>query len=255
MEEIYDPLEDVMVQYLPVEDILNFCETEKRWRKLCESEETWKFLLERDFGVARKENTRLHYEANYRIKKWKDQVWEIMKEIDTLVDPETHGIKTEFENREAELCQEGFLSLIQLCKWNLGEISDVKVDLFKPDFQNSSYMFLRRFISLYYCLEHSLVSCQGYPLYKQLEVFPMIPQEYDQIIVRDMTNSSIFEQLRLKRRYKYSLWDIMQYLDNIRQSDFTTGLELEMALQNYRDNPSDDILLQNIDLGPPLLDF
>ena len=64
--DIIDPMYNNTWKYLPVQDILGLCVTDKYMQSLCSHEDTWRFLLERDYPHIRKiGDPRQQYMYNY----------------------------------------------------------------------------------------------------------------------------------------------------------------------------------------------
>ena len=99
MESISDPLKDVMLNYLPARDVINFSMMNKTYAKWMKGDEIWFSLLKRDFPkyVAIKENVKQVYENHHIFEQkcqavkncfesWSgEKVIVIRKEIDDVV--------------------------------------------------------------------------------------------------------------------------------------------------------------------------
>lgn len=65
-----EELQSEIWKKLPIEDILNLCDTNKDSRELCETEHLWKYLLERDYDITYKGlDPKTKYVQEYTKKK------------------------------------------------------------------------------------------------------------------------------------------------------------------------------------------
>ena len=58
MEMIFE----ISLKYLPVEDILKFCQTSKSYKSLCDDEGVWAYLLKRDYGIEGVKDPKKEYQ-------------------------------------------------------------------------------------------------------------------------------------------------------------------------------------------------
>ena len=273
MEDIRDPFEHEVVQYLPVGDLLRLCETNREWRSFCAKNETWDFLLERDFKIKVEGNARYHYEANYKIWKWRNLVGDMIDERDRYED-EQILVGRELEDKLAEIYQRPFLAMLDLARWDLVDDDDfpnLNIDMMIHHCDSVGYIFLRRIISLYYSQPFSFWDGVDYPIYRQVTKI-YVPSGYlsnygfllwtrriDQIVVRChkfvekiLTNKQFGINFveNINSFLPFTFPDMMSELDLCR-NPIHSGTTFETILQNFRDHPSNDILLQHIDLGIP----
>ena len=258
MEDIRDPFEHEVVEYLEVGDLLRLCKTSRQWRDFCKRKETWKYLLERDFEVVVKGDERYHYEANYRISKWRNLVQKVIIKRYNYED---------FESKSAEFYQEGFLAMMDLAAWDLVDpynFPRLNVSVLTPNIKDVGYIFLRRVVSLYYTQPYSLWDGKEYPIYKILNEMYNSGRIFvrgwpDIIISRGIT---FVNKMMTDQKFgvnfmgngcdfiNFTFEDMMDELDICREP-IDSGTTFEKILQSFRDHPTDDILLQYCDLGIP----
>ena len=66
---VYDPMRYTAIEYLPIEEILNLCETSRDFKVICRDKVTWEMLLWRDFKL-KDENPKEKYMEEYQLKQF-----------------------------------------------------------------------------------------------------------------------------------------------------------------------------------------
>ena len=134
-QNIYDPISNVMVEYLTVKDLVNFCKTSREYSMILADRNIWVKLLKRDFD-SKSPNGKEEYQRLFVIKilRRKLRIW--MERF----------VKSKKNLQE-------YLELFEILAFGLfdGDYPSLNHDLsFDPT--NSSYIFLRRIITMFDCL-------------------------------------------------------------------------------------------------------
>lgn len=126
IEQIWDPLSNISIQYLTVNEILKLCKTNKYFRLICQDQGTWRYLLERDFGIRDSTDPKAEYQIIYEINQWR---------ID----------------EEAYIERPNYLWMFDIAGWNLfaNGFPDLNVNMLIQDPNSEAYIFLRRLLFLH----------------------------------------------------------------------------------------------------------
>ena len=77
----FDLYQSELWRYLPIEDILKYCQTNREFQQICNDSNTWRYLLYRDYSVSGSDNPREEYMYHYRISQYNNWLASIRQEL------------------------------------------------------------------------------------------------------------------------------------------------------------------------------
>lgn len=102
LEEIRDPIKEILIDYLPIEDFAKFTSTKKEYQEMMRDEKMWKKMLRRNYGKEVERDAKEEYKKLMRIqvgnverkvKEWMKERfsdWKRLREVDKFKLEETN---------------------------------------------------------------------------------------------------------------------------------------------------------------------